>query len=162
MTQAAIASGYADRVSLKQIDSLSLAHAERWEADLERSDDAVWYWSGDKGFRKYAYRHPRRFDLAIWYANTQLCGLSVGKPTYNGSKMRLDVIEGAPGNHPLKRKVVEITVLACEAFASLIGAEQIRIMRPVNANVIKYYESLGFTLRQGKESNIPTYLWRNV
>lgn len=162
MAQKVISPSYGDRVSLRQIDSLSLAHAERWEASLDRSDDAAWNWTGDKGFRKYAYRHPKRFDLAIWYANTQLCGLSIGKPTYNSSKMRLDVLEGAPENHPLKRKVVEITVLACEAYASLIGAEQIRIMKPVNANVIKYYESFGFTLRQGKASNVPTYLWRNL
>lgn len=162
MTQEVISSRYHGRVSLRNIDTLSLAHAERWETCVERSDDATWTWTGNKGFRKYAYSHPKRFDLAIWYANSQLCGLSVGKPTYNGSKMRLDIMEGAPENHPLKKKVVEITVLACEAYASMIGAEQIRIMRPVNTKVVKYYESLGFTLRQGKESNTPTYLWRNL
>ncbi|WP_154116246.1 hypothetical protein [Vibrio cincinnatiensis] len=151
---------YADRVSLKGVDRLSLTHAKRWEESLERSDSASWSWS--EGFKQYAYRHPKRFDLAIWYANAQLCGLSLGKPTYTGGRLRLDVIEGAPWDHPLKSKIIEITVSAAEAYADFIGAEQIRIMRPVNARVTRYYEKFGFTLKQGKASNTPTYLWRNL
>ncbi|CCO46324.1 conserved hypothetical protein [Vibrio nigripulchritudo SOn1] len=151
---------YADRVSLRAVDSVSLVQAKRWEESLERSDDATWSWS--EGFRQYAYRHPKRFDLAIWYANAQLCGLSIGKPTYTGGKLRLDVIEGAPWDHPLKSKIVEITLSSAEAYADFIGADQIRIMRPVNSRVTRYYEKFGFTLRKGKESNTPTYLWRNT
>jgi len=151
---------YAERVSLKAVDTLSMVQAKNWELSLNRSDDASWSWS--EGFKQYAFRHPKRFDLAIWYADAQLCGLSLGKPTYTGSRLRLDVIEGAPWNHPLKSKIVEITISTAEVYADLIGADQIRIMRPVNSQVIRYYEKFGFILKQGKASNTPTYLWRNT
>lgn len=152
--------GLQDLVALKGIDSVTLALAKRWEASPERSHDADWSWS--HGFRQYAYRHPKRFDLAIWYAKAQLCGLSIGKPTYAGPRLRLDIIEGAPWQHPLKGKVVELTVLAARTYAASLGADQIRIMRPVNAEVIRYYEAHGFTFHKGKESNTPSHLWKNL
>jgi hypothetical protein len=63
---------------------------------------------------------------------------------------------------PLKRKIVGITIAAAEVYADLIGADQLRIMRPVNDVVVRYYQEFGFTLRKGKASNIPTYLWKNL
>lgn len=153
-------SGLKDIVQLRNINAVALAQAQRWESSLLRSDDADWSWT--EGARSYAFRHPKRFELAIWYANAQLCGLSIGKPTYSGSSMRLDVIEGAPWEHPLKRQIVGITIATAQSYADIIGAEQIRIMRPVNELVTRYYQEFGFTLRKGKASNIPTYLWKNL
>jgi len=149
-----------EMVGLKSVDSIALVHAKRWEDSLSRNDDANWSWS--EGFRKYAYRHPKRFDLAIWYANSQLCGLSLGKPTFSGSRLRLDILEGSPDWHPLKGKIVELTVLAAKTYAASIGADQVRIMRPLNSELIKYYEGHGFTFKKGKESNTPSYLWQNL
>src|SRR5690606_39641158 len=68
--------------------------ANLWEQNPKRHDDACWSWR--KGFGSYAKYHPKRFELAIWFAKAQLCGLSLGKPTYSGSRLRLDFIEGAP------------------------------------------------------------------
>ena len=160
VAQKNLPSGLKDTVQLKNISSVALAQATRWENSLSRSDDADWSWS--KGSRDYAFRHPKRFELAVWFANAQLCGLSIGKPTFSGNRMRLDVIEGAPWEHPLKRKIVGITIAAAEVYADLIGADQLRIMRPVNDTVVRYYQEFGFTLRKGKASNIPTYLWKNL
>lgn len=147
-------------VNLDGINSLALAKANLWEQSPKRHDDASWSWR--KGFGSYAKYHPKRFELAIWFAKAQLCGLSLGKPTYSGSRLRLDFIEGAPGNHPLKGKVVELTVLAAKTYAASIDAEQVRIMNPVNADVINYYEKHGFTYFQGKNSNVPSHLWLNL
>ena len=76
--------------------------------------------------------------------------------------MRLDVVEGAPREHPLKRKIVEFSIATASVYADLIGAEQLRIMRPVNKAVISYYKEFGFTLKKSKASNSPTYLWKNL
>lgn len=141
-------------------NSLSLSHSKRWEISESRKDDANWSW--EDSIPSYSYRNPKRFDLAIWYANSQLCGLCIGKPTFTGARLRLDVIEGSPLNHPLKGKVVSISISAAEAYADLIGADQIRIMRPLNKDLIRYYQNHGFTYRQGKASNTPSYLWRNL
>jgi hypothetical protein len=155
-----IPSGLKEIVQLKGINSFAIAQANRWEESLSRSDDATWSWS--KGFRSYSYRHPKRFDLAIWFAKSELCGLAIGKPTYSGNKVRLDVVEGAPWEHPLKRKIVEFSIATASVYADLIGAEQLRIMRPVNRAVISYYKEFGFTLKKSKASNSPTYLWKNL
>ncbi|MCG3727562.1 hypothetical protein EXA21_15300 [Vibrio cincinnatiensis] len=150
----------ASLIDFRQIDSLALAKANLWEQSLERHDDASWSWS--KGFKGYAFRHPKRLDLAIWFAKSQLCGLSLGKPSNNGSKMTLDIVEGAPTNHPLKRQIVKLSIGVFENYADKIGAKQLRIMRPVNKDVISYYESYGFTAVKGSGKNFPDYLWRNL
>lgn len=147
-------------VGLTSITSHALAQAKQWEDSSERPDDATWSWS--EGTKQYCYSHPKRFDLAVWYAKAQLCGLSIGKPTYSGSGMRLDIIEGAPNVHPLKRRVVPISIAAFETYADLIGATQLRIMRPLNNDLVRYYERHDFTFKQGKASNTPTYLWKNL
>ncbi|HHG3232839.1 TPA: hypothetical protein ACPVXW_004486 [Vibrio parahaemolyticus] len=147
-------------VNFRNIDSLALAKAEIWEQSIERHDDASWSWT--KGFRSYAFRHPKRLDLAIWFAKAQLCGLSIGKPSNNGSKMTLDIIEAAPTSHPLKRQIVKLSIGVFETYADRIGAKQLRIMRPVNKDVISYYELYGFTAVKGSGKNFPDYLWRNL
>ncbi|HEX5794035.1 MAG TPA: hypothetical protein VFY01_12215 [Rheinheimera sp.] len=160
IAEATLPAGLKSVVNLNEINALALAQAQQWEYNANRHEDASWSWR--KGFSHYAQQHPKRFELAIWFAKVQLCGLSIGKPTYSGSKLRLDFIEGAPGKHPLKGKVVELTIAAAEAYADSIGAEQIRIMRPVSAEVVRYYEKHGFTYFSGKSSNVPTHLWRNL
>lgn len=149
-----------DDVRLRKIDDVSLAVARTWEMNPGRSADATWSWAD--GFRRYAYRHPKRFELAIWYRNAMLCGLSVGKPTYTGGALRLDVIEGSPERHPLKGEIVGLSVVAARNYALLIGASQVRIMRPVNAAVVRHYQSHGFVFYKGHESNVPSHLWLNV
>lgn len=160
IAEATLPAGLKNVVNLNEINALALAQAQQWEYSADRHIDASWSWR--KGFSHYARQHPKRFELAIWFAKAQLCGLSIGKPTYSGSKLRLDIIEGAPGNHPLKGKVVELTVLAAKTYAASIEAEQIRIMRPVNSEVASYYEKHGFTYFSGKNSNVPTHLWLNM
>lgn len=160
IAEATLPAGLKGVVNLHEINALALARAQQWEYSANRHEDASWSWR--KGFGSYAKQHPKRFELAIWFAKAQLCGLSLGKPTYSGSRLRLDFIEGAPGNHPLKGRVVEVTIAAAEAYADSIGAEQLRIMRPVNVDVIRYYETHGFTYFNGKNSNVPSHLWRNL
>lgn len=77
--------------------------------------------------------------------------------------MTLDILEGAPTKHPLKRKIVELSIMVFEMYAQAIGAKQLRIMRPVNNKVISYYESHGFTfVKHRNHKNFPSYLWRNL
>lgn len=160
IAQATLPAALKSVVNLDVINTLALARANLWEQNPKRHDDASWSWR--KGFGSYAKQHPKRFELSIWFAKAQLCGLSLGKPTYSGSKLRLDIIEGAPDSHPLKGRVVELTVLAAKTYAASLEAEQIRIMRPVNNDVIRYYEKHGFTYFQGKNSNVPSHLWLNL
>lgn len=146
-----------ESVRLSDINQMALAQSKKWELDPERKVD--WEWQaapGDASFSPptpghfyYAKRHPNRFELAIWY-HSILCGLSLGKPTWSGSKLRLDYIEASPSNNPMRGGIVPVTIAVAEAYAYLIGADQIRIMNPINARVRTYYEQNGFTYFSGK------------
>ena len=120
------------------------------------------YWDWKLGVRTYRRRYPDRFELAIWY-NSTLCGLSIGRPSYAGTRMRLDFIERVPGaNNPLKGRVTPISVTAYEVYARLIDAKQVRIMFPEN-DLVEYYSSLDFVYVKGTGTDMnPSYLYKNL
>lgn len=146
------------KVHLDSISAKELAIAKTWEYHEGRHPDFGYDWN--KNVSKYVRRHPKHFDLSI-HCHGILCGLSIGKPTWAGEKMRIDVIEGAPYNHPLKSNIVSVTVVAFTAYAKLIGADQIRIMEPINDGVTALYERHGFISQKGK-GKIKNHLWKNL
>lgn len=124
-----------DAVRLSGVDHQSKTRAKAWEnSPLRRVD---WKWS--EGTAEYAWRHPKRFELAIWYRNTFLCGLALGRPTWSGNKLRLDFVEASPETTPLTGLVANITIAAAVAYAASIGAAQLRLMNPVNSAVRSHY-----------------------
>ena len=120
-------------VTLKGIDLKTLVTAESWEGRRVN-----WPWKD--GYSTYSFRNPKRFELAIWHRHI-LCGLSMGRPTWTGDKLRLDFIEALPIKNPLKGRTVEVVLSAAEAYADQIGAHQIRIMNPINDQVKAFYTS---------------------
>ncbi|WP_018414789.1 hypothetical protein [Teredinibacter turnerae] len=122
-------------VQLRSIDIQSKAKAKQWETSPYRRVD--WSWPG--GASEYAWRHPKRFEVAIWYRNLFLCGLGLGRPTWSGNKLRLDFLEASPKTTPLTGLVSLIAVGAAEAYADAIGAVQLRIMSPINSKVKDHY-----------------------
>ena len=119
-------------------------------------------WDWNFGVRSYRQRYPNRFELAIWY-NSTVCGLSLGRPSYHGTRVRLDFIERIPGaNNPLIGRVTPIAVTAYEVYARLIDAGQVRIVSPANA-LIDYYTSLNYVFVKGSGSQSdPSYLYKNL
>ncbi len=78
----------------------------------------------------------------MWHKN-QLVSLSLGRPTYHGTSLRLDVIEGNPEGREIK--VFPAVVAAMAVYASALGADEIRVMNPINQIVKDYYSKQGFT-----------------
>ncbi|WP_444910285.1 hypothetical protein [Microbulbifer sp. TRSA005] len=161
--QAALPQKYKAVVSLKGIDPRSLARAKAWEASERREVD--WNWT--KGYEVYSLRYPKRFELAIWKDDI-LCGLSIGRPSYNGSRLRLDFTERAPDNCPLRGQVMQINLLAAESYALRIGADEMRIMHPSNQELVNYYARHGYKYVKGTmdfddahERN-PHYLYKRL
>lgn len=151
---------YQDRenIILSEINDKAVAYFQTPEAERNREVD--WHWGF--GIQTYRKRYPNRFELAVWY-NNQICGLSLGRPSYNGSKVRLDFIERAPIDHnPLKGRLTPISVTAYEVYARLIDAEELRIMFPDEA-LIDYYSSLNFTYIKGGGTPMnPSYLYKQI
>ncbi|QFT57135.1 hypothetical protein [Microbulbifer sp. THAF38] len=119
------------------IDQSALLESKRWESSPKRRVE--WDWT--EGYNAFRYRHPKRFEMALWN-NRQLASLSLGRPTYQGTKLRLDFIEGNPGNAKDIR-VFEYTFLAMAGYAEVLGAKELRVMNPINASVRQYYERFG-------------------
>ncbi|MFV1872121.1 MAG: hypothetical protein ACMZ64_02175 [Oleiphilus sp.] len=122
----------------KLIDSIALAQSERWNLSSRRKVDWEWF----EGYKAFKYRHPKRFEMALFHNNT-LASLSLGRPSYQGTKLRLDFIEGNP-DKPSNVKVFEPTFLAMVGYAHALGAKELRIMNPINGDVRRYYERFGF------------------
>lgn len=141
---------------LSSIDSKALAAASSWDDDPDRHVSWDWVFAN-----RYTFRYPKAFDLAVWVGNT-LCSLSLGRPSYNGKFMRLDYLEKAPSNCPFSSDMVGITILAYEAYATLIGAKQFRIIDPINDKVLRsYLRQGGFSYHKGKQGN-PHYLVKEL
>lgn len=120
------------------IDSAALSQSRLWNLSSRRKVN----WDWVEGYSAFRFRHPKRFEMALWYNNT-LASLSLGRPTYQGARLRLDFIEGNP-DKPSHVKVFEPTFLAMVAYAHALGTNELRIMNPINAEVRSYYERFGF------------------
>jgi hypothetical protein len=119
-------------LEFKLIDDLALSEAKKWEDRL-----VSWDW-GNYGQFKMSY--PKRFELALWH-NNNLTSLSLGRPTYNATGLRLDFMERNPDYSDIK--VFQITLAAMNVYADALGAKELRVMNPVNNEVKKYYETFG-------------------
>ena len=132
---------YPDRklIRLEAISSQALHESGKWSGFPTRQVD--WEWI--TGYPTYRFRHPNRFELALWYGST-LASLAIGKTSPGKTLVRLDFLEARPSNNPLKGRTTPIVASTMELYARVLGAVEIRIIDPINDNVRRYYESLGF------------------
>jgi len=82
---------------------------------------------------------------AIRIIQSDLICISLGRPTYSGCFLRLDVVEARPKDLGDRPNVFDEILLAYGVYARMIGATGIRIMNPVNEEVRAYYETFGYT-----------------
>lgn len=163
LAEASLPAKYNAVISLKGIDSYSLARAKAWRVSDKRKVD--WEWT--TGYNVYSLRYPKRFELAIWKSDI-LCGLSIGRPSYNGSRLRIDFVERAPDNCPLRGQVMQINLLAAEAYALGLGADELRIMHPSNQELVNYYSRYGYKYVKGSmgledvHEQKPHYLYKRL
>ena len=81
--------------------------------------------------------------MALWDTH-QLIGLSLGRPTYQGTALRLDFVEASPLDLGDRPAIIEFVLLGYDIYARLINAKQIRIMNPINKRVLAYYKKFGY------------------
>lgn len=136
-----------ESVKLDDITGRAMAQLSRWETHPDRR--VMWSWQ--QWASRYATIYPKRFELTIWF-HSMLCSVSLGRPTWGAGKLRLDFIESSPEKTPLTGNTAQLTVIAAEAYAINIGAQQVRIMNPINNKVRSHYESLGYLYVGGKSN----------
>lgn len=122
-------------LDFKLIDKTALLESQKWNLSKKRL--VKWDWLNSYG--TFKFRYPKRFELALW-EKTELASLSLGRPTYNGKSLRLDFIEGNPDN---KTKVFPLVIAAMTTYAEALGANELRVMNPINEDVKNYYQKFG-------------------
>ena len=123
-------------LDFRLIDDRALSASQAWSESRQRL--VAWDWFASYG--SFKFRYPKRFELALWYQNS-LASLSLGRPTYCGTGMRLDFIEANPDHREIK--VFPIVMAAITTYAEALGASEVRVMNPINEEVKTYYQKFG-------------------
>lgn len=118
------------------INERALNASKIWGESKKRLVDWEWF----NSYYPFKYRHPKRFELALWHKGN-LASLSLGRPTYNATGMRLDFIEGNPNYREIK--VFPIVMASLTTYAEALGANELRVMNPINDDVKEYYSKFG-------------------
>ena len=124
-------------ISLQLVDAVTYEAFLQWQYHHQRYK--VWDWPYT--FQQWKMHYPKRFEVAAWKEG-KLVGLSLGRPTYASTGLRLDFIEKAPDARNVK--LLDAVYIALRAYAAALGANHIKIMHPVNSEVREYYVSKGF------------------
>lgn len=86
----------------------------------------------------------KRFDIAF-KSSGKLAGLAYGVPTAHKTGLKIDLIEATPiRDDKHGRKVFELISYSAQVYAAMLGADEIRIMKPTTASTRAYYESWGY------------------
>jgi hypothetical protein len=108
------------------------------------SEQRKYHWDWEKNYSYYRMSYPKRFEIAVW-ENNMLTAISLGRPTYHATSLRLDIVEAMPRDLGERSHVFDSIILAYEVYARMINASHIRIMNPVNDTVKAFYEKFGYT-----------------
>lgn len=130
-------------IQLKLVDNSTYSAFNQWDKQAGRIKD----WDWPSTLQEWQLKYPKRFEAAAW-KNNKLAGLSLGRPTYAGTGLRIDYIEKAPVTDI---RLVETMLVALTAYGTLLGANHLKIMHPVNAAVRDYYVSFGFSYIRGQD-----------
>lgn len=126
----------ASHLDFRLVDDKALSASQVWSESKQRL--VAWDWFANYG--AFKFRYPKRFELALWHKNN-LESLSLGRPTYHGTGMRLDFIEGNPNHREVK--VFPVVMAAITTYAEALGANEVRVMNPINEEVKSYYQQFG-------------------
>jgi len=129
-----------ENIRATSISPEALKACKAWNNSLDRRVD--WDWSSL--YTEFKNEHPKRFEIALW-KGCQLIGLSLGKPSYCASNLRLELVEASPPDLGDRPSIMNLVLLAYVIYAHMINATEIRIMNPINDYVIKHYEKYGYT-----------------
>lgn len=131
--------GY-ENIRATLISPEALSAAKLWNNSSNRRVNWDWFFA----YTEFKSLYPKRFEIALWQG-VQLIGLSLGKPSYDSSNLRLELVEASPIDLGDRPSTMGMVLLAYVIYARMIKATEIRIMNPINDTVRKHYETFGYT-----------------
>lgn len=130
--------------------------ADQWRNIDHCNSRKAWSW-----VQAYEYYNKKskfkRFDMAI-SRDSHLVGLAYGLPTVSKSNLKIDLVEATPiSEHKNNTKIFDIISTSAQMYASLIGANEVRIINPLNSELVNYYESFGYNYVKCQHDSHTTY-----
>lgn len=124
-----------------------ISYRDTVEADRWRWDDTnkipIWEWT--RMYREYhSHSGVKRFDIAV-RAHGKLCALCYGVPSRGKLILKLHALSRMPNDNPLKGNILSMVLFAADAYARLIGAQEMWLCNPMNSSLAKLYENHGFS-----------------
>jgi len=105
------------------------------------------YWetsSWVKELEIYRRTKPKRIELAFWM-DQKLFAVTLGHPTRHGTGLRLNLVQAAPEAERKNTKMLTIILTAYDLYAAMIGCNHIRVVKPLNEQLVKLYCGHGFS-----------------
>ncbi len=145
-----------------QFNFTPISYSDAAQADLWQGHGRN-EWSWKSAYSIYQRKSGfKRFDLSI-KNGINVCGLSYGMPTKSKSKLKIDIIESTPYHrHKNNTKIFGLISQAAQYYALLLGANEVRIMNPLNEKLINHYCSYGYDYIQPRKSKIGNYCSINI
>lgn len=139
---------YWKRVDIVSIDDDILRRAERdWYSASSRRTS--WDWDG--GIMQPLRRSGARWLALAFICEGQLCGMMAARLSPRKVWLSLTHLEGAPGEHPLKGRILPLSIRALFVYRGVISDEGcadkmgVRVLNPL-PEAMACYESNGYTL----------------
>lgn len=128
--------------------------ADSWRR-IEPKRRSDWQWVIEhQGYQKSF----KRFDIAFKQSG-KLVSLSYGEPTQHKASLKVDLIESTPFKEDkLGVKAFEAISYAAQVYAAMLGADEIRIMKPTSPESRSYYCSFGYEyVSNSHKPSLPDY-----
>lgn len=130
-------------IKLKEISFRDAQEADSWKNEW-KSEKRVASWEWSKLYMDYhSSSGIKRFDLAL-YMNGKLQALCYGAPSKGKYILKLHALERAPNDNPIRGKVLSMVLFTADAYARLIGAEELWLCNPVSPAHVKLYAKAGY------------------
>jgi len=92
----------------------------------------------------------QHFDLAIGIQlNDSVDGIAIGIYQQDSEILEIQAVESFvrfDEDHPLRGRMVELTVIAATYFVTLVEGKGVHIIDPLDARLVTHYEMFGFTV----------------
>lgn len=142
-------------LNITPISYADAKEADTW-ANLGPPERSAWSWIDAYG--AYNRRDSfKRFEICVKRGGRVL-GLSYGIPTKSKTKLKVDIIEATPyREHKQDTKVFEVISETAQMYAVLLGADEVRIMNPLNEKLTAYYCSYGYQYVESAKKSLGVY-----
>lgn len=128
--------------------------ADSWKKiEPEKRND--WHWTNAYHVYQKAFK---RFDIAFKQGG-KLVSLSYGIPTAHKTGLKVELIESTPFKEDkLGVKSFQVISYAAQVYAAMLGANEIRVMKPTSPESKAHYCSFGYEyVSNSHKPSLPDY-----